>query len=113
MMDLFFGKLTGVSFQPARDNLIKINKLFPNIDEDQFKIELIHDKENKYDPNAIRVYIVVQFDHGEEKYEVGWIPRFINTSILTHLDKVNVDLVDVIFYQGQVVNLQIRVYIND
>ena len=66
---LFNGKLTGVSFEPAKTNVLKLRALLP----DKVQLFLHHDVSNAFDKAALRVMATTT----EGTLEIGWIPAFV------------------------------------
>jgi len=108
MEQLYLGKLAGVNFEPAKSNLQKfVEKI--NAAENQnadVEIKLTHDKENKYDKNAIRVSAGI----GGIFLEVGWIPKHSNEGILkAGIENTKTTIENFNFFEGKVVGLRVNV----
>jgi hypothetical protein len=111
---IFSGSLKGTSFEPAKSNLqALLTPFLANLEVtergkllSELVIELTHIKDNPYDPNAIRVTFHINDMH----WEVGWIPKFINTKILeVGLDNVECKLQDFNIYEEKIVGALIKV----
>ena len=104
--ELYRGKLTGVSFEPARSGIIWLFDTVVNYDD--IILTMFHDSENKYDKNAIRVYS--QYN-GETK-EVGWIPKEVNKSVLQcGLENANVKFLGFNMKDANPVGIDVVVYV--
>jgi plasmid replication initiation protein len=100
MKAIFEGSLVGVSFEPARSNLI-------NAYENQHTdLELKHRPENKYDINALSVLA--------SNRHIGWVPKPHNKELLKYgTDRLHVEFEYWNVYEGRVVGACVEIGLSD
>ncbi|MFQ5574843.1 MAG: HIRAN domain-containing protein [Terriglobia bacterium] len=72
-------KVSGVSYEPARSNLISFTK-----GRDR-RLTVERDPDNEYDPRAIKVIGHWSVDGTEKQGQVGWIPKATTIKIAEEL----------------------------
>lgn len=109
---IYLGKVVGTTYEPAKSNLKEfVHTLYKmsksNIKPSDIEMKLIHEKDNQYDPNALRVMANLK---GHGTWEVGYIPKTDNYKILEiGIDKFECKLVDLNEFDGKIVGLMVAV----
>lgn len=106
-MEIYRGKVTGVTFEPAKSNIAKVVSLLAEKGDDfRPQVKLQPDPENKYDPNAIRVLI----GQDGKLYEVGWVPKSCNERVIkAGVENCKTDLVDFNTFEDNIVGFVISI----
>ena len=106
-MIIYNGKAVGVSFEPHKSNLVKAFNFLEELGElcDPY-IVLKHITDNKFDANAVEILLC----QDEKAWPVGWIPKNVNTEILSHgIDNCSAQLDQFTFNRDKVAGLHIIV----
>lgn len=82
LTEIFNGNIVGVSFEPAKSNIVLLRDCFVDLTQELGEIEpvtrLVHNPNNRYDKNAIEVHV----GYGDKSFFVGHIPKTHNELIL-------------------------------
>lgn len=98
---LYEGPIVGISFEPQKSNIGRIVNLINVTDIKYPKTHLKHNPKNKYDSNAIEIYI--------EDMLIGYIPKTHNLNILRiGLDRVVCQIVKSNLLEEETVGFTIR-----
>lgn len=110
---VYFGKVAGVSYEPAKSNLSKAVKwLKSRMNRKDFdpKIRLAHNPENKYDKNAIEVHL----SESDKEYFIGHVPKTVNIVMLKlGLKNLDAELDSLNEFDGSVTGATIKVSVKE
>lgn len=105
---VYSGRVVGVNFEPNKSNLQKAVDFFRSLDESELdpKVRLEHEPTNKFDKNAIKVFVGCN----NREFPIGHIPKTHNEVMLKlGITNLLAEMTTVNEMEGQVVGFNIQV----